>query len=59
MQLLSTTPNMLPEELLRNVTSNTTTILRRSTGDAAPPVRWWSVTALATVGAMLGSTLLV
>ena len=60
MRLLSQTPNMLPTQLLRNTSNATTTILKRSTNDVVvPATRWWSFAAVATISAMLGSTLLI
>ena len=57
-RLLSATPNMLPNQRLHNTTQSTT-VLRRSTTNVASPIRWWNVAALATVGAMLGSVFLL
>jgi len=60
MRLLSQTPNMLPTQLLRNTSNATTTILKRSNNDVVvPATRWWSFAAVATISAMLGSTLLI
>jgi len=58
MKLLSQTPNMFPVQSLRN-TTNTTTVLKRSTNDVVPATHWWNFAAVATISAMLGSTLLV
>lgn len=58
MRLLSQTPNMLPNQRLHNSTQSTT-VLRRSTTNVASPILWWNIAALATVGAMLGSVFLL
>ena len=57
-RLLSATPNMFPNQRLHNTTQSTT-VLKRSTTNVAPPIRWWNVAALATIGAILGSLLLL
>jgi len=59
---ISTTPAMLPLQLLYNATNTTTTtIIQRRSNDAAPPPihRWTFTTAVATVTAMLGGALLI
>jgi hypothetical protein len=59
---ISTTPAMLPLQLLYNATAtNATTIIQRRSNDAAPsPIhRWNFATAVATVTAMLGGALLI
>ncbi|KAI0274290.1 hypothetical protein BGY98DRAFT_1178516 [Russula aff. rugulosa BPL654] len=53
MRLLSAQPEMLPNQRLHS--TQTTTVLRRSTTNVASPIRWWNVAALTTIGAMLGS----
>ncbi|KAF8481512.1 ROT1 protein [Russula emetica] len=58
MRLLYTTPNMLPTQRLHNTTQSTT-VLKRSITNVAPPIRWWNVAASSTIGAMLGSVLLL
>lgn len=58
MRLLSATPNMLPNQRLHNTTQSTT-VLKRSTTNVAPPLRWWNVAASTTIGAMLGSVFLL
>lgn len=58
MRLLSATPNMLPNQRLHNTTQSTT-VLKRSITNVAPPVRWWNVAASTTIGAMLGSVFLL
>jgi len=58
MRLLYTTPNMLPNERLHNTTQSTT-VLKRSTTNVAPPHRWWNVAASTTIGALLGSVFLL
>ena len=60
MNLLSSTPNMLPTQSLRNAPSPSTTVLKRSTTNFAPsPIHWWNVAALSTIGMVLGSALLL
>jgi len=59
MKLLSQTPNMLPLRLLRNTSTNTTTVLKRSTNDVVPATHWWNFAAVATISGLLGSTLLI
>jgi len=60
MNLLSSTPNMLPTQSLRNAPSPSTTVLKRSTTNFAPsPIHWWNVAALSTIGMVLGSVLLL
>jgi len=57
--LVSTTPQMLPTQLLYN-TTNATTIIQRRSNDVAPPIHRWNVAAAVTaVSAMLGSALLI
>jgi hypothetical protein len=58
MRLLSSTPNMLPAQRLHNTTQSTT-VLKRSTTNFAPPLRWWNVAASTSIGAMLGSMFLL
>jgi Chaperone for protein-folding within the ER, fungal len=58
MLLLSSTPNMLPNQRLRNTTQSTT-VLKRSMTNVAPPIRWWNVVASSTIGAILGSVFLL
>jgi hypothetical protein len=55
--LISTTPNMLPTQALRNVSSSSN-ISKRSTNDA-PPTSRWATASLIAVGGLLGSALLV
>lgn len=55
--LVSTTPNMLPTQLLRNVSSSST-ISKRSTNNAPPTSRWATASIIAG-GGLLGSALLV
>jgi len=57
-RLLSATPNMLPNQRLHNTTPSTT-VLKRSMANVAPPIRWWNVAATTTIGAMLGSVFLL
>ena len=59
LRLLSATPNMLPTQRLRNPPTPSTTILKRSTTNFAPPIHWWNVAATTTIGAMLASVFLV
>lgn len=60
MNLLSSTPNMLPTQRLRAAPSPSTTVLKRSTTNfAPPPVHWWNLAALSTIGMVLGSALLL
>jgi len=57
--LVSTTPQMLPTQLLYN-TTNATTIIQRRSNDVAPPIHRWNVAAaVATISAMLGGALLI
>jgi hypothetical protein len=58
MRLLSATPDMLPTQTLHNTTQSTT-VLKRSVTNVAPPIRWWKVAASTTIGAMLGSVFLL
>lgn len=57
MRQLSVSPNMLPNQRLHSVT--TTTVLKRSTTNVAPSIRWWNVVASTTIGVMLGSVYLL
>ncbi len=57
-RLLSATPNMLPNQRLHNTTQSTT-VLKRSTTNVAPPIRWWNVAASTSICAMLGSVFLL
>lgn len=57
MRLLSSTPDMLPNQMLHSPT--TTTVLKRSTTNVAPSIRWWNVVASTTIGVMLGSVYLL
>ena len=59
LRLLSATPNMLPTQALRNPPTPSTTILKRSTSNFAPPIHWWNVAATSSIGAMLASVFLV
>ena len=59
LRLLSATPNMLPTQALRNPPTPSTTILKRSTSNFAPPIYWWNVAATSSIGAMLASVFLV
>lgn len=60
MNLLSSTPNMLPTQSLRTAPSPSTTVLKRSNTNFAPsPIHWWNVAALSTIGVLLGSVLLL
>lgn len=60
MRLLSGTPNMYPNQRLTNASQQSpTTILKRANTNIAAPIHWWNVVAVATVGAMLGSALLI
>jgi len=58
---VSTTPNMLPTQLLRNVSQPKASVskrsTKRSTNDAPPTARWATASAIA-VGGLLGSALL-
>lgn len=58
MTLVSTTPNMLPTQELRNVSSSSSNISKRSTNDA-PPIDRWATASIIAVGGLLGSALLV
>jgi hypothetical protein len=58
MRLYSATPNMLPTQKLHSV-NQSTTVLKRSTTNVAPPIRWWNVAASTTIGAILGSVFLL
>ena len=60
MTLVSTTPNMLPTQALRNVSSSSNISKRskRSTNDA-PPIDRWATASITAVGGLLGSALLV
>lgn len=58
MRLLSASPIMLPNQRLHNTTQSTT-VLKRSTTNVASPIRWWNVVASTTIGAMLGSVFLL
>ncbi len=57
-RLVSSTPNMLPNQRLHNNTQSTT-VLKRSTTNVAPPIHWWNIAALTSTGAMLGSVFLL
>jgi hypothetical protein len=59
MRLLSLTPNMLPTQKLHITPEQTTTVLKRSTTNVAPPIHWWNVAATTTIGVMLCSVFLV
>jgi Chaperone for protein-folding within the ER, fungal len=57
--LVSTTPQMLPTQLLYK-TTNVTTIIQRRSNDVAPPSHRWNVAAaVIAVSAMLGGALLI
>jgi hypothetical protein len=58
MRLLSATPNMFPNQRLHNTTQSTT-VLKRSTTNVAPSIGWWNVAASTSIGAMLGSVFLL
>jgi len=62
MGLVSTTANMLPTQPLRNVSSSSSKVskrsIKRSTNDS-PPIGRWSTATIIAVGGLLGSTLLV
>ncbi|KAH9048740.1 chaperone for protein-folding within the ER, fungal-domain-containing protein [Lactarius hengduanensis] len=62
MFLISTTPNMLPTQPLRNVSApsstSTSNVSKRSTNDA-PPVGRWATASLTAVGGLLVGALLV
>lgn len=55
---VSATPNMLPTQQLRNVSSSSSSVSKRSTNDAPPTARW-ATASLIAVGGLLGSALLV
>lgn len=56
---ISTTPNMLPTQPLRNVSSSTAaSVSKRSTNDA-PPIGRWATASIIAVGGLLGGALLV
>lgn len=57
MSQVSTTPNMLPTQQLRNVTQSSS-VSKRSTNDA-PPTGRWATASLIALGGLLGSMLLV
>jgi hypothetical protein len=55
--LVSTTPNMLPTQALRNVSASSN-ISKRSTNDALPTSRW-ATASLIAIGGLLGSALVL
>ncbi|KAI9448924.1 chaperone for protein-folding within the ER, fungal-domain-containing protein [Russula earlei] len=60
MRQLSTTPNMLPTQQLRNNSQSKTQVLAALSSDSVGiPIHRWSVAAAVVVGALLGSVSLV
>lgn len=58
MTQVSKSPNMLPTVPLRNVSSESSNISKRSTNDA-PPIGRWATASIIALGGLLGSALLV
>jgi hypothetical protein len=58
LRLLSATPNMLPNQRFHNTTQSTT-VLKCSMTNVAPPIRWLNVLASTTIVAMFGSVFLL
>ena len=58
MTQVSKSPNMLPTVPLRNVSSESSNISKRSTNDA-PPTGRWATASIIALGGLLGSALLV
>jgi len=58
MTQVSKTPNMLPLRALRNTSSSSSKLSKRSTNDA-PPTGRWATASIIALGGLLGSTLLV